>query len=225
MERRYLVAALAIIATFAGLSHGFRSLQRAFLPNAGHQGAIAKAKCNAEYALRAMARLRSHLDPSYPEEAQMLAEMNAPLADMQAQMAEQMASQNARCARALAMREAERARREAIHMQQNAAGGAGELAVGPISLQLDLPADLDQQIQIQSAAIARMAAENARLHIAADRMRQISLEIPDSTLSAIDLSDVAAKLPNITTRVHCKANTAWRQQMRHAIRNSVPQIQ
>jgi len=44
MERRYLVAALVIIATFTGFSRGFQSLQHISFLHAEHLGAMAKAK-------------------------------------------------------------------------------------------------------------------------------------------------------------------------------------
>jgi hypothetical protein len=125
MERRYLVAALAIIATFAVFSHGFRTLEHVSLLYGQHVGADVKAKCNSEAsaASRFMGKVRSHLRPGYPEEAQLLAEMNLPIAMAQAKVAEEVARQNmaaARCARETALREAQRARREAERAQREA---------------------------------------------------------------------------------------------------------
>ena len=121
MERRYLVAALAIIATFAVFSHGFRTLEHVSLLYGHH----AAAKCNAEASAtsRFMGKMRSHLRPGYPEEAQLLAEMNLPIAMAQAKVAEEVARQNmaaARCARETALREAQRARREVERAQREA---------------------------------------------------------------------------------------------------------
>ena len=84
-----------------------------------------KAKCNSEAsaASRFMGKVRSHLRPGYPEEAQLLAEMNLPIAMAQAKVAEEVARQNmaaARCARETALREAQRARREAERAQREA---------------------------------------------------------------------------------------------------------
>jgi hypothetical protein len=123
MERRYLVAALAIIATFAVFSHGFRTLEHVSLLYGHHAAMGLKAKCNAEASAtsRFMGKVRSHLRPGYPEEAQLLAEMNLPIAMAQAKVAEEVARQNmaaARCARETAKREAERARHEATRMRQ-----------------------------------------------------------------------------------------------------------
>ncbi len=118
MERRYLVAALAMIATFAVFSHGFRTLEHVSLLYGQQAGADLKAKCksDASAASRLIGKVRTHLRPSYPEEAQLLAEMNVPIAMAQAKVAEQVAQQNmaaARCARETARREVERAVREA----------------------------------------------------------------------------------------------------------------
>ncbi len=121
MERRYLVAALTIIATFAVFSHAFRTLEHVSLLYGHHAG----AKCNADAsaASRFIGKVRTHLRPGYPEEAQLLAEMNLPIAMAQAKVAEEVARQNiaaAQCARATALREAQRARREAQRAQREA---------------------------------------------------------------------------------------------------------
>jgi hypothetical protein len=121
MERRYLVAALAIIATFAVFSHAFRTLEHVSLLYGHHAG----AKCNADAsaASRFIGKVRTHLRPGYPEEAQLLAEMNLPIAMAQAKVAEEVARQNmaaARCARETALREAQRARREVERAQREA---------------------------------------------------------------------------------------------------------
>ncbi len=125
MERTYLVAALAIIATFAVFSHGFRRLEQVSLLYGHHAGVGLTAKCNsgASAASRSMDKVRTHLRPGYPEEAQLLAEMNLPIAMAQAKVAEEVARQNmaaARCARETALREAQRARREPERAQREA---------------------------------------------------------------------------------------------------------
>ncbi|HUI84318.1 MAG TPA: hypothetical protein VL240_08845, partial [Candidatus Binatia bacterium] len=61
MERRYLVTAVAIIATFAGLSRGFHSLQRLAAEHGQHF--MAGATCPASAAAQAVARLRTRLHP------------------------------------------------------------------------------------------------------------------------------------------------------------------
>ena len=154
MERRYLVAALAIIATFAVFSRGFRTLEHVSLSYGQHVGAAAKAKCNADAsaASRFMGKVRSHLRPGYPEEAQLLAEMNLPIAMAQAKVAEEVARQNmaaARCARETALREAQRARREveraqreATRMRERMAHNSANASAMPIA---NAAADVDQR--------------------------------------------------------------------------------
>jgi hypothetical protein len=143
MERRYLVAALAIIATFAVFSHGFRTLEHVSLLYGHHAG----AKCNADVsaASRFIGKVRTHLRPGYPEEAQLLAEMNLPIAMAQAKVAEEVARQNiaaAQCARATALREAQRARREATRMREKMAHNSANASAMPIA---NAAADADQR--------------------------------------------------------------------------------
>jgi hypothetical protein len=150
MERRYLVAALAIIATFAVFSHGFRTLEHVSLLYGHHAG----AKCNSDVSAvsRFIGKVRTHLRPGYPEEAQLLAEMNLPIARAQAKVAEEVARQNmaaAQCARATALREAqrarreaERARREATRMRERMAHNNANASAMPIA---NAAADVDQR--------------------------------------------------------------------------------
>ncbi|MFI5115425.1 MAG: hypothetical protein ACHP8B_01880 [Terriglobales bacterium] len=146
MERRYLVAALAIIATFAVFSRGFRTLEHVSLLYGHHAATDLQAKCNSEAtaASRFMGKVR--LRPGYPEEAQLLAEMNLPIAMAQAKVAEEVARQNmaaARCARATAKREAERAQREATRMRERMAHN--NASAMPIAWGANAAADVDQR--------------------------------------------------------------------------------
>jgi superfamily II DNA or RNA helicase len=176
MERRYLVAALAIIATFAVFSRGFRTLEHVSLLYGQHAGAGLRAKCNsdASTASRFMGKVRTHLRPGYPEEAQLLAEMNLPIAMAQAKIAEKVAEQVARqnmaaaqCARATAQREAERAqreaeraRREARRMRDKMARTGENVSAVPIMWETNVAAEVDQQVRAKAAALAeRIAAQ------------------------------------------------------------------
>jgi hypothetical protein len=225
MERRYLVAALAVVATFAVTSHGFRALQQVSLGSDDQHfwimsrvaaaGAMAKARCEADSA-QAMAKLRTHLRPRYPEEAQLLAEMNVPIAGLQSTIAQQMARQDAalaRCARARAMQEAERAQREAMRMQQQMTRAKREANIAPMSLELNLPADLDQriqaQIQAQTAAIAaRVAANKVKLQIAADKMGESSLQLENLDVPVVEVTDDGGRIStHVHTHVNCNATT------------------
>lgn len=157
MERRYLVATLAIIATFAVLSHGFRTLEQVSLLYGHHAGVGLTAKCNSEAsaASRFIGKVRTHLRPGYPEEAQLLAEMNLPIAMAQAKVAEEVARQNmaaARCAREMAKREAERTRREAERAQREATRTRERMARRNASAmstawEANAAADVDQRVE------------------------------------------------------------------------------
>ena len=69
MERRYLVAAIAIIATFAITSRGFRALEHVSLVRAAHAQTMATQQCPSSIAARALAKIHTHLRPRIPEEA------------------------------------------------------------------------------------------------------------------------------------------------------------
>src|SRR5208337_2179608 len=174
MERRYLVATLAIIATFTVFSRGFRSLQHVSLLHAQQLGAIAGEKCNSDLSAFSQwaARARERLRPGRAEEAQMLAELNIPIVAMQARVAEQAARQSlaaTRCAREMAMREAERARREAMRTRARMARGSS-----PISFAPGLPDNFGQRMQFQTAALAdRLAARGVSLQLAADKFEEV----------------------------------------------------
>jgi hypothetical protein len=226
MERRYLVAALAIVATFAVFSHGFRSLEQLAMRH-GERGAMAKAKCGASSAARAMANLRTHLRPGYAEEAQLLAEMNLPIAGLEAKAAGEMAKQNeaaSACARETAMREAEHARRDANRMRENMAHAAADIRVAPMSLQADLP-ELDQRIEEKNAALAaRIAAANVKLQIAAARLQDPAVWItpPAPPAMVVDVPEVPA---DVATHVQCKVKAVIHQHVQQAVRDAMRQLQ
>jgi hypothetical protein len=179
MERRYLVAALAIIATFAVFSRALRTLERVSLTYGRDVEANAKAKCNADAsaASRFIGKVRTHLRPAYPEEAQLLAEMDLPIVMAQVKVAEQITRQNmaaAQCARATALRETERAQREATRMREKWAHPNGGPSPLPIAWTVSA-SDVDQQVRTQTAALAeRIAAQSVRWQVAAERMRDVS---------------------------------------------------
>ena len=206
MERRYLVAALAIIATFAVFSRGLRTLEHVSLSYGRHVGADVKAKCSsdASAAARVMSKVRTHLRPGYPEEAQLLAEMNLPIVMVQAKVAEQIARQNmeaTRCAQATALREAERARREATRMRDRMAHINGYSSATPIAWEVN--AAVDRQVREKTLALAqRMAAQSVRLQMAADRVREVSVQMSDSYASGADLGQGSN---SASSKVRCKA--------------------
>jgi len=131
---------------------------------------------------RWVAKVRSQLHPAYPEEAQLLAELNLPLAAAQAKMAEQAAKQSqaaAQCARETAKREAERAQRDATRMREQMAREANMAA--PVSIDLKGLDNLDLRMQTKAAALAeRIAARNVRMQIAAAKLQAVSMRMQES---------------------------------------------
>jgi hypothetical protein len=197
MERRYVVAALAIIAAFSVTSYGFRGLEN--LSQARHPSARVSSNCGvnsvvvrtlANVRCRVLAKIRTRLHRQSPEEAQLLAEMDLPAIGTEAGRAAQTARQDAaaaQCARAQALREADRARREAMSLQQEVTRSL-QANPGPPSFRINLPADLDQQIQAQmSRAASQLAAGNVKLQIAADQLRANAGRLRNLELPAIDV--------------------------------------
>src|SRR5271166_475652 len=163
MERGYLVALLSIVAVFTGATHGFRSLDQRASRHFQQVGAVAQRRCHSGAAARALGELSTLPHSHYVEEAQLLAELNLPTR-AQAAAAEQMARQavdNARCARIRAMQEAERARRDMQHAQHDMM----QVRIDPLSLEVNLPPDFEQQIQQSSAIAARLAKQQIKVRI------------------------------------------------------------
>ena len=222
MERRYLVAALAIIATFAVTSRGFQAVQRIAAATDHDQhfwtlakvGAMAKARCEASSAARAVARVRTHLRPRIPEEAQLLAEMNVPVIDLQGTFDDQVARQDtaiARCAREHALREAERARHEALRLQEKM---SREMSAPPNPISA-LPPDFDQRIRQQTAAMAsQITANQIKLQLATAKLRDNAMAM--AVTSAPDV-DVWVDTPAVgaSPQVHCKVKTSQHSQTKH----------
>jgi hypothetical protein len=182
MERRYLVAALAMIATFAGFSRGFQSLQQ--LSQRGQHGqTMSGPQCPLPSIVgRVLAKLKTGLHQTDPEEAQLLAEMNLPVAALEAKAAEQAAKQSqiaAELARAAAMREAERAHREALRMREEMAREKN--VASAVSVELPALAGLDQRIQVRTAVmVQRLAARSVKMQIAAAKWQAASLQMENS---------------------------------------------
>jgi hypothetical protein len=202
MERRYLVAALALIATFAITSRGFRALEHVSLVHAAHAQTMANPQCPSSIAARALAKIHTHLRPRIPEEAALLAEMNVPLANMQSTIAEQMSRQNeaiAQCARERAMRDAERAYRDAMRLQQQMTHSVSYISIPPAALS-GLPPDVEARIQAKTAAIAaKFAANNINLHIDASQLSPSAMQMENMEVPVVDVTDDGG---HVTTHVH-----------------------
>ncbi len=208
MERRYLVAALAIIATFAGVSHGFRSLKEISRSGVGRWHTMARTGCDANPARQAMAKIRTRLRPDYPEEAQLLAEMNVPFTTMQSKLAQEMAKQDiaSQCARARAAREAQR---ETMKAQEKAMRISMDGSLDPISFEVNIPNDLERRIEQQTTAVAaRMTAQNLKLQLAADKLQAASMRMAAFDAPNVDLSGIADKVSTqVVSHIRCKVNS------------------
>jgi len=224
MERRYLVAALAIIATFAVTSRGFRTLERLSLDGYDRSEAVSVAHCWASSAAQKVAQVRSHLRQRYsPEQVQMLAEMNVPLAAMRSSLDEQMARQQAAaslCARQRALQAAERAQREALQQAERARREASRMqesfvhisatpyAAPTSSFAVSLPADFEQ---IQERTAEQLARSQMKLQAAAEKMAEI--QVPTVNVDTV-------VTPVTVPDVHCKVKIS-----RRALRDSVYSFQ
>jgi hypothetical protein len=122
MERRYLVATLALVAAFSIFSREFRSGDLAKLPRTRAE-LVADLHCARQYvAEKVMAQLQPLVGRTAPEEAQMVAELNLPevvrnvLTNAQTQVHAQIARQAAqqKCDVTL------RAQRDALRAQETA---------------------------------------------------------------------------------------------------------
>ena len=212
MERRYLVAALAIIATFAITSRGFRALEHLAVVHAAHAQTLSAPQCPSSVAERALAKIHTHLRPHIPEEAALLAEMNAPLINMQSTIAEQMSRQNqaiAQCARERAMRDAERAYRDAMRLQEQLKHTAGysynySYSVPSVAIS-GLSPDAEARIQEKAAAIAaKFASNNIKLQIGADRFDPSTIQMGNMEVPVVDVTDDGG---HVTTQVHVRTHT------------------
>lgn len=212
MERRYLVAALAIIATFAVFSRGFHALEAlSFEHSEKNLKTMAAARCWASSAALSIAKVRARLHRDYPpEQAQMVAEMNLP--GMESSIAEQMSRQDAaisRCAREKALQQAEGARREAMRMQEDYMRAYALPVPAPMAFAISVPSDLQQRIEAKT--MTRLAESQVKLQMAADKLANIEIPTID-----VDTQIAPVTVPN----VHCKVKIA-----RHAMRDAMHNYQ
>ncbi len=233
MDRRYLIATLAIVATFAVVSHELRDGRVTVLAS---QMGLLTGGCGSSSSApeRIVSDMTARLRPAPAEEAAMLAEMNLPMIRAQAQAAALASSQavaEAKCARETAIREAEQARSEARRAREDARRMAVPVPVSdmrPIVFQLDELPQIDQRIRIQTEVLQRRINEQTvKLQLASDRLDRIGDEV-DIATSKLDIPEIVALTP-VTPR--CPSSRAWTQQMQdhytrvmrnalHAVQNS-----
>ena len=174
MERGYLVALLSILAVFTGVTHGLRSFEQWSERHLKRSETIATSQCHASSAAKAIAKLKTQLRPHYAEEAQLLAELNLPARVQSERVVPSIES--SMCERARAMQEAERARREMLRTQRDAL--RMQMRIQPI--QVNLPPDFERQVQESTAAAMRLAQQQIRAQIQANRARAITSQQTDS---------------------------------------------
>src|SRR5450755_3601351 len=132
MERRYLVATLALVATFAIFSRGFNSGHPANLPCSPAELRSDLACAKQYLAEQFDAKVRSFVARGIPDKQQMVAELNLPvlaaaneeITEVQAQVAQQTAEKQcdaAARAQDNALRAQERSLRDVERMQERAA--------------------------------------------------------------------------------------------------------
>jgi hypothetical protein len=160
MERRYLVATLALVATFAIFSREFRAGYMAKLPRTGAE-LRADLACAKHYvADQLVAKVRPFVDRGIPEEQQMVAELNLPVlvranekvAESQALVAEQVAERNCEAVQ----REQERAMRA-----QEAGLRAQERNLRAAERAQERAAEMSARAQERAAELSARASERA----------------------------------------------------------------
>ena len=168
MERGYLVAVLAIIATFTGLSRGFHAAEQWSVIHIQRFGAMAKSECHANAATRAIAKVQSRLRPHYAQESQLLAEMNVPVPPVPPDMTEDLATPSvaaSSCARARIMQEAQHAQRQMLRMQREMERTSRQMRIEPMAIHVQFPPDFQQRIQAQTEAAVRLAREQVKVQL------------------------------------------------------------
>jgi hypothetical protein len=161
MERRYLVATLALVATFAIFSREFRSGHLANLP-CSRAELMADLACAKRYAAdRMVARVRPFVHRGVPEEAQMMAELNLPVL---AAVNEQLAEAQAAVAQKTAEKECEAARRAQVNTEraQAATERAHEISARAVERAQELSIRANERAaEINARAIERAQRINA----------------------------------------------------------------
>lgn len=223
MDRRYLIATLALIATFALCSHEMRGGRLVVLAGQRLGNILGHCGEGSSAPARIVSEMRARLRSGPREEAQMLAEMNLPMMRVEAKSAALAASQQlqeAKCARetalreaAVARREAQRARQEARQMRHEVVMQAPENSALPIVLKLnDLP-QIQQRIHIETNGLQR-TFEVSSIALSSDQIDRIdnAVAVATANLSHVDLAPTLAG--NGATPLKCRRSTSsWSRQV------------
>ncbi len=190
MERRYLVASLALIATFAIFSREFRSGRLDKLPSSRAE-LRADVNCAKRYvAERLAAKVRPLVDRGGPEEAQMVAELNLPVL---AAVNEKIAEAQATAAQKVAEKKCDTAIRaqETTLRAQQAAQRAEELSARAAQRAQELSARANQRAQeISQRANQRTQELSVR---ASERAEQINMRMIEHAQQVSDSAIVRAQ--------------------------------
>jgi hypothetical protein len=190
MERRYLVATLALVATFAIFSREFRAGYMAKLPRTRAE-LRADLACAKHYvADQLVAKVRPFVDRGSPEEQQMVAELNLPVlvranekvAETQALVAEQVAERDCEAAR----REQERAMRA-----QEAGMRAQEHSLRAAERAQERAAEMSARAQERAQEMSARAQERAQEMTvrASERAVEVSARAMERAQKAMEKSN------------------------------------
>ncbi len=240
MERRYLVATLALVATFAIFSREFRSGHLANLPCSRAQ-LRAELACAKQYvAGRLVAKVRPFLERGNVEERQMMAEMNLPvlaaanekIAEVQAQVAQFTAEKNYESA----VREQERALRaqEAGLRAQERNLRLAERAQERAAEQMQARAmTVSMRASERAQAMSVRAVENAQRAINKSKWKIVLPNVPNAPSAPIpinfeinlpsDFDQQVRSAVQSRTSVQCVNTKVVAQQMRTVMTQRVNQ--
>jgi hypothetical protein len=240
MDRRYLVATLALAATFAIFSHELRNGHVAVLAR-GPLAMVAGRCTQSSTPQRVADDLQARVRTDQAEEAQMLAEMNLPVlraeARAQAREAALQASQEiaaSKCARETALREAERARREAERARQEARRMQHDVALSvsgnlasPIVFQMpDLPR-IEERVVINTDAVQRQL-KVVKVRLAQEQIDRINNAVEVATANLDNVNFAPLPPDEATVNPKCPMSSAWSRQMQshytNAVRNALHSI-
>lgn len=197
MERRYLVATVALALTFGLVSHGLRSGYLSRVPHSRAQLA-ADVACARQYvAEMVVSKLEPYIDRQPVEEAQMVAELNLPelvqaqreAADADALLAQQIARQKCEAA--------ERARRIPQQIYEM------RVLSGVPAIKINVPA-----VKIDDLAIVRAEELSARAQQWQTLMNERTLNIQLKSLENAQKISARAmeRAQRAVERSRCKMN-------------------
>lgn len=205
MERRYLVATLALVSTFTIFSREFRSGHLATLP--GSRAELkAEIACAKGYVTEQLvAKVRPFVDRGVPEEQQMVAELNLPVlaavnekvAEVQATAAQTIAEK--KCDAAVRAqdnaRRAQEATQRAHKMSARANERAQELSARAAERAQEISARANERAQELSLRANQRAMEiNAR---AIERAQRISACAMERAQRALEKSRTKMAQPKV----------------------------